>query len=124
MDSHWPEPNKALTSRTLFVLLCNLICISAKLESFEDCTDALKQHSLKTNNGAVQFQYTHYPTFWLYRSVITENEISESAPKEIEQYGESGSLLTILDIEMYPVLANATSRHFWSWKLAGSNYTS
>ena len=90
------------------------------LDVLDDCTEIIKENSMESSNGTVQFEYLHYPKFWLYRSVVAENQTSESKISGAEKWVWKNSLVTIVDVEMYPTIANLENSYLWSWKLRGT----
>ena len=104
---------------TLFTTSMVPIINGLYLDVLDDCTEIIKENSMESSNGTVQFEYLHYPKFWLYRSVVAENQSSESKTSGAEKWVWKDSLVTIVDVEMYPTIANLENSYLWSWKLRG-----
>ena len=111
--------------RSSFIVLLfftTIITLIANSHTYKECTETIKENALELNSGTVQFEYIHYSKFWLYRSVVAEVKVSESETSEAEpsDENESSSLVTILDVEMYPTTAKYENSYLWSWKLRGT----
>ena len=108
----------------VFILTCLNVSRTQSL-TYKDCTEIIKEEIVGNNNGTLQFQYVHYPRFWLYQDVEKKEETFDSVEPRLRTKTEksfvfeSTSHVTILDIEKYPSLTNAQHRKFWSWKVIG-----
>ena len=105
----------------IVILLTGCISVSKTIShTYQDCTEIIKQNIVQRNNGTLQFQYTHYPEFWLYQTVRQKEKFFERSKSSKEDTSEENtSSVKILDIEMYPTFANIRNRDFWSWRILG-----
>ena len=89
--------------------------------TFLDCTKTIKQTVIDENNGTLQFEYAHYPGFWLSQTLRQkEQSIAFNIQPKEEEFDKSSDFVTIMDIEANPNLSDVENRHLWSWKVTGT----
>ena len=92
------------------------------LIEYKDCTEYIKSTVVNENEGILQFQYVHYPDFWLSQ----DEDKRENSLKPIrfpnvkaEKIDEGVNFVTIAKVETYPILDDTPNRTVWSWKIQG-----
>ena len=92
------------------------------LIEYKDCTEYIKRTVVNENEGILQFQYVHYPDFWLSQ----DEDKRENSLKPIrfpnvkaEKVDEGVNFVTIANHEMDPMMDDAPNRTVWSWKIQG-----
>ena len=89
---------------------------------YKDCTEYIKRTVANENEGILQFQYVHYPGFWLSQ----DEDKDENSLKPIrfpnvkaKKVDEGVTFVTIANVETYPMLDDTPNRTAWSWKIQG-----
>ena len=96
--------------------------VTRALIEYKDCTEYIKRTVANENDGILQFQYVHYPGFWLSQ----DEDKDENSLKPIrfpnvkaKKVDEGVTFVTIANVETYPMLDDTPNRTVWSWKIQG-----
>ena len=110
-----------ISNRSIFVIAFLGVVTRALIEH-KDCTEYIKRTVANENDGILQFQYVHYPGFWLSQ----DEDKDENSLKLIrfpnvkaKKVDEGVTFVTIANVETYPMLDNTPNRTVWSWKIQG-----
>ena len=113
---------KVEISIRFIVFIAFLGVVTRALMEYKDCTEYIKRTVANENEGILQFQYVHYPGFWLSQ----DEDKDENSLKPIrfpnvkaKKVDEGVTFVTIANVETYPMLDDTPNRTVWSWKIQG-----
>ena len=113
---------KSAISIRFIVFIAFLGVVTRALIEYKDCTEYIKRTVANENEGILQFQYVHYPGFWLSQ----DEDKHENSLKPIrfpnvkaKKVDEGVTFVTIANVETYPMLDDTPNRTVWSWKIQG-----
>ena len=113
---------KVEISIRFIVFIAFLGVVTRALIEHKDCTEYIKRTVANENDGILQFQYVHYPGFWLSQ----DEDKHENSLKPIrfpnakaKKVDEGVTFVTIANVEKYPMLDDALNTTTWSWKIHG-----
>ena len=101
------------------VYIAFLGAVACALIEYKDCTENIKRTVINENDGILQFQYVHYPGFWLSQDEVKHtNSLKPIRFPNLKAKKFDGGLafVTIANLE---TLDDATNRTSWSWKIHG-----
>ena len=89
---------------------------------YNDCTEEISTKIIAKNNGTLQFEYMHYPGFWLSHIVKQNKKILQwSFHVKEENFDSSSSQVGIMDTNSHSYVDARQDRHvgyLWSWNIA------
>ena len=113
---------KGAISIRFIVFIAFLGVVTRALIEYKDCTEYIKRTVANENEGILQFQYVHYPGFWLSQ----DEDKHENSLKPIrfpnvkaKKVDEGVTFVTIANVETYHMLDDTPNRTVWSWKIQG-----
>ena len=113
---------KVEISIRFIVFIAFLGVVTRALIEYKDCTEYIKRTVANENEGILQFQYVHYPGFWLSQ----DEDKHENSLKPIrfpnvkaKKVDEGVTFVTIANVETYHMLDDTPNRTVLSWKIQG-----